>query len=366
MANALELTLEDKDHLQKEAKQLIEEIHNTKNSEKDYSNKLTNLKNEVQEIKNINYSTHAILKTFCLKFYSYAKDPIKNNLLTKKFSDNIRESFEYLNNFNNQNLIGGNSHSNINNNPNKEKNFISTLNFMENCTRNICSEMEICFEKLKEFSEDNKDSNSRLKNLEQNYHNLSLNAEERTANERKLNQNLFELKEENKNLLEDIKNLEAQCERLVNDFKNVRADLKKKLEENGDLKHEIRENVSNNGKLSIQLKEKEANNTYQNYQIMALEDCIKIISKEKKNLENLIGKISKCLPQKEMQKTINEVLCIFDSLGQYERDRAKMDQNLKNLEMKIAQGNNNNEGWDFFSFFLFSFCFFFLNFLYIK
>ena len=58
----------------------------------------------MQEIKNINYSTHAILKTFCLKFYSYGKDKDlnKNNLLTKKFRENIQEFFEYFNNFNNQ------------------------------------------------------------------------------------------------------------------------------------------------------------------------------------------------------------------------------------------------------------------------
>jgi DNA repair exonuclease SbcCD ATPase subunit len=343
--------LEDKDNLQKEAKQLIEEIHNTKNSEKDFSQKFLNLKTEMQEIKNINYSTHAILKTFCLKFYSYGKDKDfnKNNLLTKKFKENMQEFFEYFNNFNNQIQI---QNSNQNHNPNlnlnsnfdtknKEKNFMSTINFMENCTRAICAEMEICFEKLRETSEENKDTLTRLKSLEQNYQNLTLNSDEKTANERKLNQNLYELKEENKNLLDDVRNLESQCERLVNDFKGVRADFKNKIEENGDLKHEIRENVSTIGKLTAQLKEKDSNNNYLNYQILALEDYVKIISKEKKNLEGLVGKISKCLPVKEMQKAINEVLCVFDSLGQMERDRAKLEQNLKNLENQIANNSSN-------------------------
>jgi len=344
LANTLELTLEEKELLQRENKSLIEEIQNSKNAEKESQFKLQAIKQEFQELRVIAYSTQAIAKTYINKFYSSNKEPI-NSIITKQFADNIKDYFEFLNkNANSNNAYSSNNYVNnsTNNNNQKELNVIQTLKFLEDYTRAISSEMEICYDKLRNFTEENKDFISKIKSLEQDMHNMSLNREEKNIVERKLNQNLFELKEENKALNEDVQTLEQQCEKLVNDYKQVRIELKKKLEEIADQKHELRESNNENLKLNGNLKEKENMLKYQNFQIIALEDRIVIISKEKKTLENLIERISKSHPAKEMQKVVNEMLTIYDNISQLERDKAKIEQNLKNIELNINNPDGGN------------------------
>lgn len=330
--------MEDKDLLQKEAKSLIEDLQNTKKSEKETQNKLHLLKQELQEIRVLAYSTQAIAKTYINKFH-----PITNNisntnnycLLTKQFSENIKDYFDYINsNLNNNNNNNYNSFD-------KEKNFVQILKFLEDYTRAVSSEMEIAYDKLKSLSDENKDFLAKIKSLELSLHNMSLTNEEKNNTERKQNQIIFELKEENKNLSEDVLALEQQCEKLVSDYKQVRTELKKKLEEIGDLKHENRESNNANLKLNGILKEKENNISLLNFQVAALEDRIVIISKEKKCLEGLIDKVSKSHPVKEIQKIVNEMLTVYDNLSQLERDKAKLEQSLKNIEMQELNSTNN-------------------------
>ncbi len=341
LANALEITLEEKELLHKESRNLIEDIQNSKKAEKESLDKLQILKQELQEMRVLAFSTQAIAKTYINKFYSSSKGP-NNSLISKQFTENIREYFDYINNNNNN----YNSSYNKNFGNNKEKNMIQTLKFLEDYTRTVGSEMEMWFDKLKNYSEENKEFLNKIKSLEQTIHNTSLINEEKIILERKLNQNVFELKEENKSLNEDIQSLEQQCEKLVSDYKQVRNELKKKLEEIGDLKHEIRESNNSNLKLNGILKDKENNVSFLNFQIMALEDRIVIISKEKKNLENLIERVCKSHPAKEIQKLTNELLTIYDCISQLERDKSKIEQSLKNLESQNLNNNNNANNYN--------------------
>lgn len=343
----MEITLEDKDLLQKESKSLNEEIQSSKKTEKETQSKLNSLKQELQEIRVQAYSTQAIAKTYINKFYPAAKENY-NQLLTKQFSESIKDYFDFINNNNNNTNNNYNnatlSLNNFSSNPLKEKerNFSNVLKFLEDYTRSVSSEMELAHEKLKSLSEENKDFLSKIKSLEQSLHNQALTSEEKSVLERKQNQNIFELKEENKALCEDVQALEQQCEKLLSDYKQLRNELKRKLEEIGDLKHELREANNSNLKLSGVLKEKETNVSFLSFQVAALEDRIVLISKEKKNLESLVEKLSKSHPAKETLKIVNEMLTVYDALSQLERDKAKLEQSLKNLELQSFSGLNNN------------------------
>jgi len=307
-------------------------------------NKLNSLKQEKQEIRVLAYSTQAIAKTYINKFYQAAgKENINNLLLTKQFTESIKDYFDFINNMN---LNSFNSNSLINQ---KEKLLIQVLKFLEDYTRSVSSEMEIAYDKLKGLSEENKDFLEKIKALEQSLHNQTLANEEKNMHERKQNQSLFEQKEENKALTEDIQALEQQCEKLVSDYKQVRNELKKKLEEIGDLKHELREASNAQLKLNGTVKDKENNVSFLNFQVVALEDRIVLISKEKKNMENLVDKVCKSHPAKEMQKIVNEMLTVYDCFSQLERDKAKLEQSLKNLKLQSFNNINNIQDVDIFN-----------------
>lgn len=277
------------------------------------------MKNEQQDLRVILFSCQAISKTYIHKYSGISKD---NNLMTKQFCENI---FDYLNFLNNSNI---------------EKNLISTGKFIEDWIRSSCSQMEIWYDNLKNLSEENSDLENKTKSLENNIHNISVVNEEKNILERKLTQKIHELQEENKILNDDVLALEQQCDKLVNDYKQVRNEIKKKLEEIGDLKHEIRELNNSNLKINNIIKDKENNQSYTNYQIQALEDRIIIISKEKKNLENLINRISKCHPMKEMVKLVNDMLNNYENISQLEREKNKIEESYKNLENKLQENNS--------------------------
>ena len=81
-----------------------------------------------------------------------------------------------------------------------------------------------------------------------------------------------------------------------------------------------------------------------NFQVVVLEDRIGLISKEKKNLENLVDKVSKSHPAKEMQKIVNEMLTFYDGVSQLERYKAKMEQSMKNIDLQSFNRFNDNVG----------------------
>ena len=95
----MEITLEDKDLLHKESRNLVEEIQSSKKAEKESQSKLNSLKKDLQEIRVQAYSTQGIAKPYINKFYPAAKE-ISLLLLTKQFRESIEDLFNFINNNN--------------------------------------------------------------------------------------------------------------------------------------------------------------------------------------------------------------------------------------------------------------------------
>ena len=270
----------------------------------------------MNEIRVIAYSAKSISKTLINKIFCIPKE---NNFISNLFQFDIKEFSNFLNDFE------------------KNKNLTSIMKFIENWIRSSCTEMEIWYDKQINLFNENFEYSNKIKTLENNLQDLTLNNQEKYFIQRKLNQNLTEIQEENNTLNDDIKSLEKQCEDLVGDYKQGIQEIKNKLEEIADLKNQIKDLNNFNQKINQNIKEKDNALNLLTYQIQASEDRIIIISKEKKNLENLINRLAKSHPAKEIQFIINEMLNNYESISQLEREKFKNEQCYNDVDTKCRE-----------------------------
>lgn len=214
------------------------------------------------------HSIQSVTFSFLHKLNSIVNSE-KEDIFSKYFIDILRNYIQFLS-------------------ENNERNSIMSIKYIEDWIRAISTEFENWYDKLKTSNLIIKESAMRIKSLEQNMQNLSVNEEERLGNDRRIASQLKELTEDKHNLMNEREDVVKQYEKVVRELKQYKADNKRFLDETNSLKNEIANLNQLNNNLNREFEEKEEYLNNASFQIRALEERIVILVKEKKYLENLI------------------------------------------------------------------------------
>jgi chromosome segregation ATPase len=319
------LLQDDKDKLEIIKRRLVEENDQLKRAEKDNELRYNKLKNNVNELRQAFQSLNSVNKAYVQKLMSL----IQND---HDFSSNFISTFQTYDRYLSEPT---------------DKKITESSRHAQEMTRALCTEVEILYDKIRNNNEIIKDTNSRIKILEQNMHTLTLNDEERSVAERKLNQHIKSLSEETQTLSMDKINLETQNDKLNRELRQYKAEHKQVVEEINGLKDELAKMrlycddvVKDNRNKFNMLK------TY-NFQIDALEERIVVLVKEKKYLESLINRLSRSHPSSEMHRLMNDILDINDGLSQLEREKIKVENSLNYIELEFKHLQEENKTQDF-------------------
>jgi chromosome segregation ATPase len=319
-----QLLQDDRDKLELIKRRLIEENEQLKRAEKDNEVKLNKLKNNVNELRTAFQALNSTNKAYVQKLANI----VDESDLSTNFIVTIQNYDKYFSDPTDKKITESSRHA-------------------QEFSRALCTEIEILYDKIRNNNEIIKDTTSRIKNLEQNMHALTLNNEEKSVSERKMTQHIKSLTEENQSLSMDKISLESQNDKVTREIRQYKAEHKQVVEELNILKEELTkmkvysdEVVKDNHDKYNLLK------TY-NFQIDALEERIIVLVKEKKYLESLINRLSRSHPSSEMHRLMNDILNINDGLSTLEREKIKVDNSLSLIELEFKQYQDQNRTTDF-------------------
>ena len=288
--------------------------------EKELGLKNYNLNSNLQELKTTIQSIHSLIRNLSSKFNHY----ITNNhsslaTFSPIFIDNVKLQ-----------------------NSGRQTTTKEALKGAEEWIRTTGNELEIFYDTLKLNNDKLQDSTEKVIQLELQIRNLLINEEENMNNERMTKSQLQEVVEENNILKVDQENLEKHYKKLNKELKLIQKENKSRQEENGSLREKISNATNVNEGLNNSIKEKEHLLSNASFQVDALEERIIILSREKKYLDSLLTRVSKSHPKSEVNRIVNEIMNLSDTLANLERDRVKIDDSIIKLDEEGEVRKNNN------------------------
>jgi len=301
--------------LKSENQKLLEEIQNMKDNEIELQTKINNSKNNFDEIDNLVNSILLIIKTYAIKFE--VSDHINKNF-ERSFSEKIKTFLNFYN-------------------KNSDKEIYDSLSIIEDWVKNSCFQIEKSEQKNLFSNEIIEDSTNKVKRLEKKLNEASDFEEEKINLQKIFNSKIKQLEDEKKYLLEDKNNLEKEFDLIVKEFNRLKLETKSKIEELGDSEIQINELRNLNEDLKKQSAKQDKLILNSNFQEKALEERIKILSKEKKYFENLLIKLVSIHPVKNVSRVVNDIMNICDSISTLEREKIKIMNKLNNIAYETSQ-----------------------------
>jgi hypothetical protein len=297
---------EEKEKLDLKYRRVTEDLDTAKKIDKEHQMKHYNLNNSLHEIK---LGLQGVLNNLCRSYASKFNVMINNrdNIFSRDF---IQLIDEYL----------------TSNSVREENNHNELIKKIEYYLGTVSEELENFFDLVRANSETIQNYQFRTKSLEQDLFKSEKGEEEV---ERKLQVTVNELESEIIRLNKEREDLLSQ---LNNSIQKNKQESKKQHDEIQFLRLELSKQQVTNDSIGKDNRDKIVLLNNASFQVEALEERIIILVKEKKYLENLILRVSKCISNRELHRIINEVMNVNDAIAQMERDRSKIESNLGNIQ----------------------------------
>lgn len=144
-------------------------------------------------------------------------------------------------------------------------------------------------------------------------------------------------------LSEDKSKIQQETDSLFNKNRNL-------SHENTRLKNELESLNDENARFKDQLKYSTSEtikwrNTAESdvFALKMVEERANLLSKEKKNLENLLGKLQNIIPIAELQRIIGEFIKIHSEIEMSEREKIRLENQLLSLEVELRNCTHLDE-----------------------